>query len=228
MNPSPKFKGVWIPKLIWQHKELSLHAKCLWATIDTFSDEEEGCYGSNQYFAELLGISPMGVSNIIAQLKKLGLIKLQCFDGRKRYLESIRLHPAMDADSTEGLSLAPSADGVSNGHYIRDRKADKKALPKSPAKERPRNELFDTLANVSGINLDELNGIISGQIAAGLKAIKDSCEDVTPDEIKRRAYAYRKKFTGAELTPTALAKHWATLGATQHQDTKQQILSYLP
>ena len=77
------FKGVWIPKEIYLNKELSWTDKILLLEIDSL-DNEDGCFASNAYFSELLGISQINVSKSISKLKKLGYIRQESFDGRTR------------------------------------------------------------------------------------------------------------------------------------------------
>ena len=45
------FKGVWIDKSIWLDKNLSATEKVILAEIDSLNNEN-GCYASNNYFAE--------------------------------------------------------------------------------------------------------------------------------------------------------------------------------
>jgi hypothetical protein len=49
----------------------------------------------------------------------------------------------------------------------------------------------------------------------------------TPDEVARRARCYRNRFPGMALTPSALAKHWGSLGApaitTESQSPARQF-----
>ena len=40
---SPNFVGVWIPREVFTHKDLSPNAKFLYGIIDAL-DNEEGCY----------------------------------------------------------------------------------------------------------------------------------------------------------------------------------------
>ena len=51
MDNERKFKGVWIPKEIWEEKSLSILEKVMLVEIDSLEDEEDGCYASNKYFA---------------------------------------------------------------------------------------------------------------------------------------------------------------------------------
>ena len=83
------FKGVWIPKEIWLHKDLSLVEKCLLIEIDSLDNSpERGCFASNKYFADFFQLSESRIANILTDLKKRGYIKQVYFDGRNRGLRS--------------------------------------------------------------------------------------------------------------------------------------------
>ena len=59
---------------------------------------------------------------------------------------------------------------------------------------------------------------------AALRDIRAASPEVTPDEVKRRAGRYSRKFPSAALTAPALAKHWAACGAPPADDwTRQQL-----
>ena len=96
------FKGVWIPKDIWLHTELSFLEKCLAAEIDSL-DGDDGCYASNQYFMNLFGLKESTIRNAIGKLKKLNLVKQVGFDGRERILRGyskLRVSPQTDSGQT--------------------------------------------------------------------------------------------------------------------------------
>lgn len=108
------FKGVWIPKDIWLNKELSILEKCLITEIDSLDNSDKGCFASNKYLSEFIGVSEGRCANIISDLKKREFI-VQCFfDGRNRGLrlhENVkptfkresRLHENVKADFTKTL-----------------------------------------------------------------------------------------------------------------------------
>ena len=73
MNRS--FKGVWIPKEIWCNKELNITERCFLTEIDSL-DNDEGCFASNNYFADFFGLSKSRCSEIINKLEEKGLIKI--------------------------------------------------------------------------------------------------------------------------------------------------------
>ena len=81
-------KGIWIPIEIWQDKSLSWNEKILLMEIDSFTSKGHECYISNEYIAELLGVSISWASKCLSHLMEIGYVKMVRFDGRKRYVES--------------------------------------------------------------------------------------------------------------------------------------------
>ena len=67
------FKGVWIPKEIWLNEELTLMEKCFLTEIDSL-DREQGCFASNQYFADFFHLKITRTSQIINSLIKKGYV----------------------------------------------------------------------------------------------------------------------------------------------------------
>lgn len=84
------FKGVWIPKKIWLNKDLTLQEKVFLVEIDSL-DNNEGCYASNQYFADFFGLSTTRVSLIIKSLIEKGYIKSTIIykEGTKQILKRV-------------------------------------------------------------------------------------------------------------------------------------------
>ena len=67
------FKGIWIPKELWILKDLSLLEKVMLIEIDSL-DNENGCYASNDYFADFFGLSKDRISKVINNLVKRGFV----------------------------------------------------------------------------------------------------------------------------------------------------------
>jgi DNA-binding Lrp family transcriptional regulator len=88
MKVNRDFKGVWIPKSIYLDERLSWTEKILLVEVDSL-DQNKGCFASNGYLANFLGVSEWTVSNSISKLKKLGYLKTQMLEGRKRIIKSL-------------------------------------------------------------------------------------------------------------------------------------------
>jgi hypothetical protein len=81
------FKGIWIPKEIWLVPGLSKMAIILWAEIHSlYSPRHGGCYASNDYLCEFLGVKERQLQKYLRELKDAGLLKQKAFNGRSRML----------------------------------------------------------------------------------------------------------------------------------------------
>ena len=71
------FRGIWIPKEIWLSKDLSTNEKILLAEIDSLGGSSDGCFASNQYFADFFDLSKDRISRLISGLKNKGYITVE-------------------------------------------------------------------------------------------------------------------------------------------------------
>ncbi len=86
-NASRDFKGIWIPKEVWQSPTLSLMEKVLFVEIHSL-DNERGCFASNRYFADFFGISARQITTHIASLKEKGFIEVTIHDRFQRIIRA--------------------------------------------------------------------------------------------------------------------------------------------
>jgi len=83
-----QFLGVWIPKEIWEDRNLTPQQKMLLIEI-TYLDGENGCSATNKELSELLyGVHEKYISQQISKLIKKDYIKIELFDGKNRILKS--------------------------------------------------------------------------------------------------------------------------------------------
>lgn len=109
-------KGIWIPIEIWQDRSLSWNEKILLMEIDSFTSKGHECYISNEYIAELLGVTERCASKYLSHLLDSGYIRMVKFDGRKRYVEStISFQAEWNNRSMQGGNSVPHTD---NNEYI--------------------------------------------------------------------------------------------------------------
>lgn len=118
---SEQFRGTWIGSRVWRlfwAKRLTMKEMVLLAAIDVLSSDEEGCWASNEYFAEHLSITPNGVGNMITKLVKRGYLDRsikRTQKGTKRFLSVVSnpRTPCQDGvrtPSTNGV-LSPPSEG---------------------------------------------------------------------------------------------------------------------
>jgi len=96
---SRDFKGIWIPKEIWEDNSLTYFEKFFLAEIHSLDHPERGCYASNQYFMDFFNESERKIQDGLSKLKKFGYIRVESFDGRVRVLRS-NLYPDKTLFST--------------------------------------------------------------------------------------------------------------------------------
>lgn len=99
-------KYIVIPLEIWQAADLSWSEKILLAEIDSFTAEGRDCYISNEYIANMLGVTDHTASQLVGSLARKGYIAVTRFDGRRRYVESMikctrRVYENVQADCTK-------------------------------------------------------------------------------------------------------------------------------
>ena len=96
MTTEREFLGVWIPKEIYLHKELTPTEKLLLAEITSFA-KNGVCFASNEHFSSFLGISKSQVSRLITKLNRKGLINVELIykegtkEVEKRLITPIRI-----------------------------------------------------------------------------------------------------------------------------------------
>lgn len=109
------FRGLWIPREIWFHPDLSITDKTIWAEIYSLHDRERGgCYATNEYLAKFFGCSERNIRISLERLRKHGLLIDVSFNGRQRVVRA--LQPPQDdglySDIYEetGRKLPPSME----------------------------------------------------------------------------------------------------------------------
>jgi len=86
------FKGVWIPSDIWLNEDLALLDKVMLIEIDSL-DGVDGCWKSNESFAEFFGVGTATIKRSVKKLTELSLIKrtMSKHDtGSRRVIKMIR------------------------------------------------------------------------------------------------------------------------------------------
>lgn len=118
----------------------------------------------------------------------------------------------------EGASIIDALDAE---RAVMSKKAPRVA---STNGRRARNVLFDTLATETGCrDLSQITRAGARAIAVALADIREVSPDLTPEEISRRASAYRSKHRDWPLTAPALAKYWSEFGGNRTRSAKRDV-----
>lgn len=82
---------------------------------------------------------------------------------------------------------------------------------------------FETLAQMCGTDITQLTSSSRGELNGALKQLRDAMPDLADLElalvIEDRARIYRQVMPDVILTPSALAKHWASLEGRRVEQT---------
>jgi hypothetical protein len=78
------FKGVWIPKHIYENDSLTPTEKFVIIEIDSL-DKGDGCWASNAHLADFCRVSKGHMANLLSDMREKGLI-YEKYDGEKRIL----------------------------------------------------------------------------------------------------------------------------------------------
>ena len=104
---------MWIPPEIWSLKDLSLTERVLLAEIASL-ERGKGCFASNRYFADLLGLSPDSVKKYLRRLSQAELVEITLkANERKITIRGGKNFPGGVKNFPEGVEDLPSK-GVKN------------------------------------------------------------------------------------------------------------------
>jgi hypothetical protein len=84
--------------------------------------------------------------------------------------------------------------------------------PLRAERARPRDELFEALADVEGADLGALTRSARGKLNDATKQLRDI--GATPKEVANKAATYRRVHPTWDLTAQALVKHWPSLNGS--------------
>jgi biotin operon repressor len=102
------FTGVWIPAHVLLHPDLSILDKYIYAEISCFDE----CFLANKTLAKRAGCSEDSITRSVKKLKDFGFIVQTRFDGRTRYLRTLK-----DIPMPEPTQIA-EADTAKTGKQI--------------------------------------------------------------------------------------------------------------
>lgn len=124
-----RFRGNWVRPEVFhlvETKQLTPSEAFLLLIVDNFVEYGgEDCYASNEFLAEKLGVGTRMVQLNLAKLRKLGLLVITGFDGRKRFLcttwsnlqERSVLHGRGEVNFVPGPKDTSRLEVVRNGTY---------------------------------------------------------------------------------------------------------------
>lgn len=177
------------------------------------------------YALKLNRVSDRDVVTWLRECEETGLIKVYTVEG-KQYLEIQKFDqrlrakvskwpppPVINQHPLTYDSGPPTDDRVllSNATEVEDESYTKKTFASDDAKglpkERPKDQIWDTMLAVCGLNGSKPTPSERGAWNKSAQALR--AVNATPREIQARAVAYRKRWPNVSLTPTSLARRWS-------------------
>lgn len=216
-----EFTGVWIPKEVLDHPELTSLQKIMYADIASFPQ----CFMLNKTFAERYKISETSISKNISKLVELGLIEINAFDGRKRYMTAIhisvmqrltKVNTSLELNDKADLNLSSNIDNNLENNIENINGDSKESLVDNSKNERA--ELWDALVVELGYTIEDMTKNVRGQLNNAVKQLHDI--GATPNDIKSRSKAYRALFPSSAFTAMALVNRWPDLRSMKAQPSK--------
>ncbi len=105
----------------------------------------------------------------------------------------------------------------------------KKKSPTRTKADRPRNELFDTLATACGCrDVSQLTRNGAKAVGVAMADIREVAPHVTAAEIQRVVDAYKHRHPTWSCTPTAIAKNWAEFAKSDRTSTGKRDIYQEP
>lgn len=150
------FKGIWIPREIWLHKELKVMEKMLWAEIHSlYSREMGGCYASNEYFVKMFGVSERYIREMISNLKRYGVVQEVSFNGRTRIIRAT-IPPEDFGQASSGLP-GTTVPGREEPQF-RSTRNHSSGLSYIERKEERKEEIYNPLPPNTGVSKTAIGG----------------------------------------------------------------------
>jgi len=203
----------------------------LLALADHANGQTGLCIPGQKSLAEQCSMSVRTVQRHIQVLEDGGLLRREArMRGQGRGRTSDRYYLGDQGDksapmrrdvTTNATNQDDQCDTVGVAEPEENRKKEPiAATPKEPI-PKLKDELFETVAEVCGINLTNMTRSARGQLNRATKELRDI--QATTEQIHAKAKAYRTQYPNATLTPTALTKHWSSFANIEKQQARPSI-----
>lgn len=171
-----KRKGLWIPGPIWS-LPIPTSDRVLLADVLSYTMQGRTCFASNEYFADLLGISVSGARKVVGRLKARGLLstQIELHEGAPRRT----LSPGIGCPSVAGrVPLEGQGGDTGRAHTNTSTSTPTKTGRGTSGKSKPKNleEVLEAFTELGAAdeaerfwNYYEANGWVQGRG----KSIKD-------------------------------------------------------
>lgn len=208
-----EFKGIWIPREIWLNNDLGILEKVLLAEIDSL-EGKKGCFASNQYFAEFLGVAKGTVANMLSALSKKGYLNITSENGanRKIFIHSLvkGVHSEMKGGSSTNEGGVNCRMKGGSLYDETDNKEDKIAYNKADSNTPPVGDAADFADFENQIEAGQ--SVLVTEILEFFNSTTGRKIEVKGDKAKKSrdavAKLLKKKYTADEIKDVILLKNF--------------------
>jgi DNA-binding MarR family transcriptional regulator len=209
-------------KWAWSQDCPNAAAKLVLMAFADHANADGECWPTMKRVAELAGISTRMVQRHVETLEQAGLLVRQHRRSDRGEFRGYHYQLNMSAgqERPSDTNVRRTSTSVSVGHQ-RPVPSDT-SVRSEPSLNRQRTTngrkpdlLFESLVEVCGLDLSELTKNERGKVNAACKQLREV--GASPDDVRERARAYRRRFENAALTPTALVNNWSQIKANPSQ-----------
>lgn len=120
-NPSLGFVGIFIPRDLWLRSDLTITEKVLAGVIDAL-DRGKGCWASNAYLADTLGVGERQIRDYLTRLEQANVLRRWSLDGQRKISTIYSNTDKYNGSTVEEKALPPRQETATNS--IKDKVKD--------------------------------------------------------------------------------------------------------
>lgn len=199
----------------WKQDTGNASAKLVLLAIADHANGDGYCWPSMKRVAVMAGLSTRQVSTHVTALVERGLLVKEDRRRSRGQLRGWTYHVPFEGADTPELTTGSPLPLATGSPLPLPQEVDFRSEPEGNRKEEPsrpsrkRDELFETVVEVTGHRLERLTRMERGRINKATSDLRGAGAD--PDAVRRASAAWPKLYPNASLTPTALAAHWSRL-----------------
>lgn len=104
------FTGIFVPRQILEDKRLNASIRILFGLLDGLAKTEAGCYASNRYLAQAIGVKPRQVRNLISKLEEFGYVTRSKKASKVSWKMSERIIQTVTSNALEKAKVGVAMD----------------------------------------------------------------------------------------------------------------------
>jgi hypothetical protein len=190
------------------YSSMSDRAVRLYGILARRANADNQCFPSRKHLADAMGCSLASVDRALQELVSAGAVAVTHQFREQRQTVNLYTVLAMSSPVTTPLVTSDEGEGRTGDAQNESHRNESHTLA-TASRERPRDLLFETVAELCGYTLTALTKTARGRLNAAVKELRDI--NATPDQIRSIVKTYRTTYPDAPVTPQAITGNWAAL-----------------